>query len=197
MSPVPGWSLSQVGSYAWVKNYMGADATWRRYNYAPTVESSIFDDVGGRVAPITLDVISTSDLSALSTHSLEACYRFYSLPVAAAGRVDLGAGVVAKTVTYRNQSTESDWTILYWEWPVKTQQRQLYERVALYMVDPGAVPLVAPVPPDGLPANPQLAIANAFGGSGDATRAARSRDYLVAFGRKMILAAASSANGET
>jgi exosortase/archaeosortase family protein len=197
MSPVPGWSLSQVGSYAWVKNYMGADATWRRYNYAPRVESSIFDDVGSRVAPITLDVISTSDLGALSTHSLEACYRFYSLPVAAAGRVDLGAGVIAKTVTYRNQNTESDWTILYWEWPVKTQQRQFYERVVLYMVDPGPVALVAPKPPDGVPANPQLAIANAFGGSGDAARVARPRDYLIAFGRQMILAAASAAQGET
>ena len=69
-------------------------------------------------SPIVADVISTSDLSSFSAYGIEACYGFHGYRLKDVERVDLG-GVVANVVSYTNTKTRSDWTNVYWIWPVR------------------------------------------------------------------------------
>jgi hypothetical protein len=192
--PVPGWALRPSATYPWVQTYFGKDSTWNRYVYSWKADRPAATSYQS-VSPVILDIISTSDLSTFSTYGIEACYRFHNFQILEARRVDLGAGVIGHAVVYHNQELFSNWTAVYWEWPVKTPVGQRYERVILNMDTPRPPQVRAPSDPTSLVSRLQLAIGDALGGgSGDVSNpdSARVRDFLVSFGHEVVLSAANA-----
>jgi exosortase/archaeosortase family protein len=101
---IPGWSVATIGSYTFAQLEFGSDSSWHRYLYLPG--SAVTSSSSDQATPVTLDVVSTSDLG-----------RF-------------GGGVVASTIVYEVQGIER-WTAVYWEWPVQTSHGLWYQRIVL------------------------------------------------------------------
>ena len=83
-----------------------------------------------QATPVTLDVVSTSDLGSFATYTVEDCYHFHDFPVVTQSTASLGGGVVASTIVYEVQGIER-WTAVYWEWPVQTSHGLWYQRIVL------------------------------------------------------------------
>jgi len=190
---VAGWSLGQVDTYPWVRQYFGPDASWTRYEYdwqAASPNASTFKSD----QPVLMDVISTSNLTAFSTYGLEDCYRFHNYTVLDARSVDLGGGVVGQALAYHNPLTQTDWLAVYWQWPVLGGGGDRYERVVINMLNPDPSQLSAPplstnaATSAGLSLEGWLWGANS-GGLGDAMT--RARDFLIGFSQQVVAAAAS------
>jgi exosortase/archaeosortase family protein len=129
---VSGWSLRQTATYPWSRPYFGPDSTWVRYQYTPAADNqSNFRPAD----PVILDVISTSDSSAFSVYGLEACYNFHNYRMVDVRSVDLGGGVIAKSIVYYNPARHADWLAVYWQWPVQSSGGLRYQRVVLNMTD--------------------------------------------------------------
>ncbi len=122
---VPGWASRFVASYGFDKLEFGASSTWDRYLYLPESGSAVPQTV-----PITLDVISTSDLGSFSTYTVADCYHFHGYPETDESTATLGGGVVADTVVYEVQGGLW-WAAVYWEWPVTTASGETYQRIVL------------------------------------------------------------------
>jgi exosortase len=189
---ITGWSLGQVDSYTWARQYFGSQSSWIRYEYdwqsqaetASTFQSS---------QPVVMDVISTTDLSSLSTYGLDACYQFHNYRVMDARTVDLAGGVTGHAVTYYNPSTNSDWIAVYWEWPVLGSGGNRYERVILNMVNPAGEHLVAPPLTANLSTESRLAVNDWLLGSSPgrlSPEMTSARDFLIEFGQQVITSAA-------
>ena len=127
-SRISGWSVDSIGSYTFAQLEFGSDSTWYRYLYAPGTQ--LTSSSSEQDTPVTLDVVSTPDVSTFSTYSVEDCYHFHGYPASDLSSVDLGGGVVASTVVYEVQGIES-WTAVYWEWPVQTSHGLWYQRIVL------------------------------------------------------------------
>jgi hypothetical protein len=122
---------------------------------------------------------------------VEACYNFHGYKIQYFGNAGLGAGITAGLITYFHPKLHSDWTTLYWHWPVvgpggKTR----YERVVLMMID-GADAQVAS---HGARASASLAPAAGAKASSELTnaRAEQTRQFLVGFAKALVRAQASS-----
>jgi exosortase/archaeosortase family protein len=122
---VPGWALRFVATYDFDKVEFGTNSTWDRYIYLPGSASTVPQTV-----PITLDVISTSDLGSFSTYTVADCYHFHGYTETDQATADLGGGVVASTVVYEVQGGLW-WAAVYWEWPVTTASGETYQRIVL------------------------------------------------------------------
>lgn len=127
-----GWHSRRVAEYSWARRFFGDDSEWFRYAYSWNGSGTA---PFSATAPVIADVISTSDLSSFSTYGIEACYTFHGFRLADSRQVDLGGGVVGNVVSYHNASTRSDWTNVYWYWPVKGRDGTRYERVNLMLTD--------------------------------------------------------------
>jgi exosortase/archaeosortase family protein len=127
-SRISGWSVDTIGSYTFGKLEFGSDSTWYRYLYLPGTE--LTSATSAQTTPVTLDVVSTSDVGSFSTYTVEDCYHFHDYPVVAQSTASLGGGVVGHAVVYEVQGFES-WTAVYWEWPVQTSHGLWYQRIVL------------------------------------------------------------------
>ena len=192
-----GWRVYRTGTYDWGKRYFGEKSTWHRLTYAwkRGVSSPLRS-----MANITSDVITTTDLRSFSTYGLEACYRFHNYDLIDIRNVPLGGGVVGKAVAYHSPKLHSDWTTLYWHWPVHTAQGTRYERVTLMLVNSAekqnAVPKPAPGRTEALGVRLQNAISHDPADGGANRQLADSRAFLTSFASVLISgrsAAASSA----
>ena len=132
-----GWTAVHTDTYTWATPFFGEDSTWLRYELTWT---------GARSAPlqattpVLADVITTSDLSSFSAYGIEACYRFHGYKLYSIKTVNLGNGVYGNALSYYNSSIKSDWTTVYWIWPVLTSAgKTRYERMVLMMIDSGNV----------------------------------------------------------
>ena len=190
LAPVGGWTASLTDSYPWVRQYFGTDSRWNRYTYLSNAT------VAGAGAPVyvTVDVISTLDLHAFATYGLEACYGFHNYRLLATDRASLGAGVVAKSIVYHNPSTNTNWTAVYWEWPIQVDGHEEYERIVLNASTAGAV-----VPPAQSPTDPivglQIALASILQGTSgeiDDPGLIATRDLLLAFANAIVSSRASA-----
>ncbi len=129
---VDGWLSHKVAEYTWSRRFFGDTSQWFRYTYSWTgAKHSAFRSG----APVIADVISTDDLSTFSTYGIEACYTFHGFNLQDSRTIDLGGGVVGNVLSYWNSSTRSDWTNVYWYWPVKGRDGTRYERVDLMLTD--------------------------------------------------------------
>jgi exosortase/archaeosortase family protein len=133
---VPGWAQHETATYPWVTRYFGSGASWERFVFSPPDPS--VDAAGASVvlSPVTLDVISTTDLHSFSAYGVEACYRFHDYRIVDTRRADLGGGIVGHTIVATTSPNETEWTAVYWEWPVDTGSGVRYERVILNVTGP-------------------------------------------------------------
>jgi hypothetical protein len=192
LAPVGGWTASLTNSYPWVRQYFGSGSRWNRYTYLSNATTA---NAATAPAYVTVDVISTLDLHTFATYGLEACYGFHNYRLLDTERADLGAGVVAKSITYYNPSTHENWTAVYWEWPIQTDGHEEYERFVLNASSAGAVippPLQASTDPI---VALQFALASILQGSAgriDDPALVSTRDLLVAFGHAIVTSRASA-----
>ncbi len=187
-----GWSLTETDNLPRVRRYFGEGADWIRYTYIRRPDlphASSYDST----LPVTVDVISTSDLRTFSAHGLEVSYPLHTYRVVEARRVDLAGGVIGHAVIYQ-QSQGTDWLAVYWEWPVRTSRGQLYERVILNMATLGEPEPTAPPLRVSLPKALQLAIGDLLGGKQGTPadeRLAPNLNFLIGFAQQVVLSLAT------
>lgn len=197
--PVSGWAVVHTQDYPWVTEYFGPDASWNRYVYFWRQQSATTDPFRA-LSPITLDVISTSDLNTFSTYGLIACYRFHHFRLIEDSPVDLGAGVIGHAVVYALPS-HVDWAAVYWEWPVQRGSKLSYERVVLNLEIFDSTDLSSPQLSTNWLANLQLTIAEWFEGAlqlpvNEDHRTVRTRDFLIGFAQQVVASTATLAHGQ-
>lgn len=181
-----GWRVSKSDEYTWARRFFGDDSKWVRWRY---------DWGGGSSDPlrspdsVISDVIQTADLGTFSTYGLEACYRFHGFKLRYVRSVDLGGGVVGNVLSYYNTKAKSDWTTVYWHWPVQTADGTRYERVTLMLINSAETELEAPLPSPSVARSIGLRLHNALGQNQEGTqdqRLARIRGFAVAFAADVI-----------
>lgn len=193
---VDGWHSRRVAAYQWARRFFGDDSEWFRYAYS-------WD--GGRRsafragAPVIADVISTSDLGTFSTYGIEACYTFHGFALQDSRQVDLGGGVVGNVLSYWNGSTKSDWTNVYWYWPVKARNGTRYERVNLMLTNSSDSATKVHAPAPSLTRRVGLSVDDAMRGSTRADRSHRqmreTQAFLVAYAHELVRTQASDSAG--
>jgi exosortase len=126
----PGWRTEYLGKFAVARQYFGDSATWERVVYAPTNSA-----VTQSSRTVYVDVITTDDQGTFAAYGLQACYTFHGYEIRSVSQVDVGAGVDAQVIDYRNPKSETDWSALWWEWPYEVDGKTRYERVVVFMAD--------------------------------------------------------------
>jgi exosortase len=188
-----GWRVDHVDTYTWATPFFGEDSTWYRYDYTfQGGNAPLKSDT-----PIIADVINTSDLSSFSTYGIEACYRFHGYKLYSIRTVDLGGGVTGNVLSYYNTAVKSDWTTVYWHWPVKADNGSIrYERVTLMLLNTAHASFTGPSPSTGLLRSLGLGVENALVAKGSSVDAklARTRTFLVEFARAVIDGQAAISN---
>jgi exosortase/archaeosortase family protein len=181
-----GWSVAKVADYTWAKPFFGQDSTWYRFEFAWGGDKTA--DLRSNQLIIS-DVINTSDLSSLSTYGIEACYRFHGYKLHSVHTVELGAGVAGNVLAYYNTSTRSDWTTLYFHWPVKAANgKTRYERVTLMLVNTQDATFTGSGQSSSFVRNLGLGVQNAIIGEKSPLDAhfARTENFLAAFAHELI-----------
>jgi exosortase/archaeosortase family protein len=192
---VDGWTPSLSNSYPWVRQYFGDESTWNRWTYLAATNTA---NPERPPAYVTVDVITTYDLSSFAAYGLEACYGFHNYRLLETERVDLGGGVSGKAIVYYNPTTRTNWTAVYWEWPVDIAGRELYERLILNASSSYGAEL-PPVEDASDPiADLQYTLASLLGGpTGDLDNPEliATRDLLIGFGRAVVQSRAEATLG--
>jgi exosortase/archaeosortase family protein len=125
----PGWAPQFTTEYEQNKSLFGESSRWFRYTY--------FYHGGGDLSgtlPVTADVINAAGVSSFNAYGVSACYNFHGYTLRDVSQVSLGAGMTGDALSY-SSSTDGDWSVVYWIWPVKTGTQNRYERVILYLAD--------------------------------------------------------------
>jgi len=182
-----GWDVTKTDTYTWAKPFFGEDSTWYRYEF--TWNGDPKADLRSNQAVIS-DVINTSDLSSFNTYGIEACYRFHGYKLHSIATVDLGAGVTGNVLTYYNTALRSDWTTLYFHWPVKTASgKTRYERVTLMLVNTTDATFSGPSLGSSVVRALGLGVQNAVSGKTSPIDAqfAKTKTFLIEFAHELIL----------
>jgi exosortase/archaeosortase family protein len=179
-----GWAVNYETAYTWAQPYFGDGSTWLRYEYTPTGSGG---DLQANL-PITADVVNTTSLESFSAYSVQACYNFHGYSIRDVAEVNLGGGIRGQALSY-STSTNGDWTIVYWIWPVKEAAgtntgSTHYERVILYLQDTPQTTVKAPGVVTGIKSldgslNPD---------NRNDARLIAERSYMVQFAKQVIVA---------
>lgn len=185
---ISGWHSRRVAQYSWARRFFGDHSEWFRYAYSWNGgEAAPFS----AAAPVIADVISTTDLSSFSTYGIESCYTFHGFRLEDSRQVDLGGGVVGNIVSYRNATTRSNWTNVYWYWPVRARGGTRYERINLMLTDDSDARARVRAPDPALSRRLGLTVADAARGGprSDAagTRMRRTQAFLVAYAHELVV----------
>jgi exosortase len=127
---VSGWRAQYLGQFAVARQYFGDSATWERVVYTPTPTAQTTSS-----RTVYVDVITTEDQGTFAAYGLQACYTFHGYQIKSVSQVDVGAGVEAQVIDYRNPSSDTDWSALWWEWPYEVDGQTRYERVVVFLAD--------------------------------------------------------------
>ena len=195
---VNGWSLDQIDSYPWADQYFGSGATWVRYEYERQGAKAAQQKGLVYQSPVVMDVVTTKDLSMLSTYPVETCYRYRGAGILQTSTVDLGNGVVGHAISSRAEGVT--WSSVYWEWPVHTAAGLRFERVVLTASATGGTGAPDPARPDlahgfGLAQSIGMLISNGLGDvEGGPARGslASTHNFLVAFAHTIVQSVAKS-----
>jgi exosortase/archaeosortase family protein len=125
----PGWVPQFSTEYFQNKILFGESSRWFRYTY--------FYRGGGDLSgtlPVTADVINAKGLSAFNAYGVTACYDFHGYTMRDVSQVDLGSGIRGQALSFTS-TDGSDWSVVYWIWPVKTGTQNRYERIILYLAN--------------------------------------------------------------
>ncbi len=123
-----GWTVERLGQIDDARSYFGRAATWTRYRM--TVHSGT---LAAPPEPFTVwaDSIVTSDLGALASHPVLACYRLHGFKVLTDQRVTIAGGLIGEQLVYQIPNGDR-WHVLTWEWPVRGRDGGiLQERMTL------------------------------------------------------------------
>ncbi len=182
-----GWGRYAQSSYPWASRFFGNDAKWTRWVYemsgvgTPKLVSS---------SAIIADVIKTSDLNSFSTYGIEACYQFHGYKLGNTRSVKLGGGVIGHVLSYTNTKLKSDWTNLYWYWPVKDDEGTRYERINLLVLDGASVgenlPAAKPNGSAALGSRSAEAKGSADAKAQVSKSQRRTEEFLVKFARALV-----------
>jgi exosortase/archaeosortase family protein len=177
------WRVSAVAQYDWAKPFFGENSKWYRYQF--TWDGSAQSKFQTTTS-VLADVISTDDLSVFNTYGIEACYNFHGYSLKSVNAVDLG-GVVAHVLTYHNSAIHSDWTNVYWVWPVNTKDGTRYERINLMMIDSAKVKSRAPVPSASVARSLGIQLEAAItGDDGGGPQLVKTRAFLASFALDLV-----------
>ena len=190
-----GWTAHKTDIYTWAKPFFGEDSTW--YRYQLLWDGNTHDQLQS-TTPVIADVIQTSDLSSFSTYGVEACYRFHGYSLHAIKTVDLGGGVTGNVLSYYNSKVHSDWTTVYWHWPVKASDgKTRYERITLMVIDTAGATYTGPNPGSSIARSFGLGVQNALAGKGSKvdSQLSDTRAFLDAFARLLISRQAIAPSG--
>lgn len=192
---MPGWRVTQTDSNRWAAVSLDKTASWTRYTYEPIDTAGL--SATGPVGSITVDVISTSNPRLFSTFGVEASYRLQNRRVLAADWVDLGDGVVGHAVRYGLDAPGSNWTGIYWQWPVRTAEGLRYQRIVVSARE-SLVARVAPLAATGEVVNRvQLAVANGTSylqERADDWRSPPQLDFMLGVARAIVALAVGQAH---
>jgi len=180
-----GWSAVHTDTYTWATPFFGEDSTWLRYQltwmgaHSAALQAS---------TPVIADVITTSDLSSFSAYGIEACYRFHGYRLYSIKTVNLGNGVYGNALSYYNTSIKSDWTTVYWIWPVLTSTgKTRYERVVLMMINSGTVHQAGQAAQPSVVGSVGLGVQNALSGTtATGAKLTQTREFLIQFAQSLI-----------
>jgi exosortase/archaeosortase family protein len=196
-----GWGVRKTDTYTWARPFFGTDSTWNRYQFT---WDGVATDALRSSSGVISDVIDTSDLSSFSTYGVEACYKFHGFKLHSIRTVDLGGGITGNVLAYYNTQAKSDWTTVYWHWPVKELSgRTRYERMTLMMINTGESNVSSPTPSPSLARALGFNLQNALTGPSSSSkvdaRLDTTRTFLVAFARSLITSQkpAASKGGRT
>jgi exosortase len=181
-----GWQVQRTNVYTWATPYFGEDSTWYRFGYSYTGDPRATLQSDGQVIS---DVINTSDVSTFSTYGIEACYSFHGYHLYSIRTVDLGGGVTGNVLAYYNTPDRSDWTTVYWHWPVRTANgKTRYERVTLMLLNTQNTRFSVPPPQPSTIRSLGLSLQNVITGKSSpvAARFAETEEFLVAFAHALI-----------
>ena len=106
--------------------------------------------------------------------------------------VDLGSGVIAKSIVYYNPQRRADWLAVYWEWPVQSAGGLHYQRVVLNMTDVSHTELSSPPLAPSLARALGLRITDVLDGPTQSSLNApltNGRSFLVGFAQQVVAAA--------
>jgi hypothetical protein len=131
---VADWNDRFVDTFAQGKQFFGATSTWQRIQYTSNPNASLQAD-----APIYVDVINTQDSGTLDAYGLQACYLFHGYHIESLTPADIGIGVPAQVIDYRNPKAGTDWSALWWEWPYRQGSQTWYERIVVFVANGPAV----------------------------------------------------------
>ena len=191
------WNVVRTDTYTWAKPFFGDDSTWYRYQFS--WNGNVAAPLKSNEAVIS-DVINTSDLNSFSTYGIEACYQFHGYKLYSIRTVDLGGGVTGNVLAYYNTGTKSDWTTLYWHWPVKTPDgKTRYERVTLMLINTNDAYFTAPPASSSVLRSLGLGVENALVGKSSSvdSRFDKTRTFLIEFAHEVIANKAAVSSGKS
>ena len=130
-----GWSVTFDTEYDWAKPYFGGIIDLVPLCVHP--ESQAGRPPEGLLhssAPVTADVVNSSDLNSFSAYGVQACYTFHGYALRDVAEARLANGIRGQTLSF-DTSGGNDWSIIWWIWPVKSAAGTgtRYERVILYI----------------------------------------------------------------
>lgn len=172
-----GWTSLYNTEFFINKPLFGQSSRWFRYLYVSNGKGSLSSTM-----PVTADVINAGGLSGFDQYGVEACYTFHGYLLRDVAKVGLGDGITGQALSYTGTSADSDWSIVYWIWPVSSATGTRYERIILYLqnTSTGTVKVNGTVPGvTGL--SGALSTSNA-----QQARLIRNRAFLVAFARQIV-----------
>jgi len=181
-----GWQVVRTNVYTWATPYFGEDSTWYRFAYTYVGDPKATLKSDGQVIS---DVINTSDVSSFSTYGIEACYSFHGYHLYSIRTVDLGGGVTGNVLAYYNTSEKSDWTTVYWHWPVRTAAgKTRYERVTLMLINTADAQFTGPALQPSTVRSLGLSLQNAISGKSSpvAAKFDQTERFLVEFAHTII-----------
>ncbi|HYA67959.1 MAG TPA: exosortase/archaeosortase family protein, partial [Acidimicrobiales bacterium] len=126
----PGWTSVYQTEYLSNKALFGEDSRWFRYLYVQTDPG--LTSLHSTLA-VTADVIDAGSLGGFNAYGVTACYSFHGYNLRDVADVGLGDGIVGQALSYWGGTSDQDWSIVYWIWPVQTGGGTRYERVILYV----------------------------------------------------------------
>lgn len=121
---IAGWVSGYVAANPAGKQFFGQDSTWDRIQYTPSASAALQTTV-----PVYIDVIGTEDPGSFAAYSVQACYSFHGYAIESTASVDIGAGLTAQIIDYRNTVIDADWSVISWEWPYQKAGRTWFERI--------------------------------------------------------------------
>lgn len=139
-----GWKGRFLNEVPNARPYFGERSTWDRVLLTASADASLTTEM-----PVYVDLIETDSADALAAYGVEACYSFHGFDVSGRTDVALGPAITASVATYLSPKNQTDWTLLWWEWPVRDGSQTHFQRVVLLIPNPQEGTFAGmPEPPD-------------------------------------------------